>query len=325
MRGEMKVPEIEGRLAKIGGYMTVASHAPRAPKCTSNAAHQMKLRERVTSSSFDSSEESFEPHRVGAHSGSISQAFGTSIAFGPFRLYASQRLLLEGDKPLRLGSRALDILIALLERPSEVVSKQELIARVWSGITVQEANLKVHVAALRRTLRDGQAGNRYISTVSGRGYCFVASVIRSEARAPNTRIDRLHDLPGLMPSAPCGDDIGTLAAQLSQQNFITMVGAGDMAIAIFLAAVLMADYQHGVLFADLAQLRDRLLVPSAVCAAFGLEITSCDPLTYITAFLEGKQMLLVLDNCRDVAEAAAAFAASVHRRAPGVLILAISR
>jgi DNA-binding winged helix-turn-helix (wHTH) protein len=130
----------------------------------------------MTSSSFDSLEESLEPLGVEAPSGSIGQPLGDSIAVGPYRLHASQRFLLEGGKPLRLGSRALDILIALLQRPGEVLSKQELIARVWSGMTVQEANLKVHVAALRRTLRDGQAGNRYISTVSGRGYCFVAPV-----------------------------------------------------------------------------------------------------------------------------------------------------
>ena len=248
------------------------------------------------------------------------------MAFGPFRLDTSQRLLLEGDRPLRLGSRAFDILIALLERPGEVVAKQELIGRVWSGMIVQEGNLKVHVAALRRTLRDGQAGNRYISTVHGRGYCFVAPVIRSDARCPKARIDRLHGSLSTLIAPDCrGDLAGSLAVRLPQQNFIAMVGAGDMAIAAFIAAVLMADHQHGVCFADLAQLSDPLLVPSAVCAAFGLEISSCDPLTHITAFLEGKRMLLVLDNCRDVAGAAAALAACLHRRVPGVLILAISR
>ena len=284
----------------------------------------MKLNGQMTSSSFDSLEDSFEPLGVEAHSGSISRPFGDSIAFGPFRLYVSERLLLEGDKSLRLGSRALDILIALLERPGEVLSKQELIARVWSGMVVQEANLKVHVAALRRTLRDGQAGNRYISTVSGRGYCFVAPVVRSDAGSPNA--SRLHGSPSTPIAPDCaGDHTGNLAAQLPQRNFITMVGAGDMAMAVFRAAVLMADYQHGVRFADLAELSDPLLVPSAVCAAFGLEINSCDPLTNITAFLEGKRMLLVLDNCREVAGAAVAFAASMRRRAPGVLILAISR
>jgi DNA-binding winged helix-turn-helix (wHTH) protein len=100
------------------------------------------------------------------------------FAFGPFRFCPRRRLLLEKDKPLRLGSRALDILIALLERPGDVVGKQELIARVWFGTVVEDGNLKVHIAALRRTLREGEAGNRYICTVTGRGYAFVAPVTR---------------------------------------------------------------------------------------------------------------------------------------------------
>jgi DNA-binding winged helix-turn-helix (wHTH) protein len=99
----------------------------------------------------------------------------SEIAFGPFRLLPAQYLLLEGDKPLRLGSRALEILILLLERPGKLVSKQELMARVWPNIFVEPANLTVHMSALRRTLRDGRDGNRFIINVPGRGYRFVAS------------------------------------------------------------------------------------------------------------------------------------------------------
>lgn len=75
-------------------------------------------------------------------------------------MYPSERLLPEGDKPVNLGGRALDLLIALLERPGEVVSKQELIARIWASFKVEESNLKVQIAVLRRTLRDGQADDR---------------------------------------------------------------------------------------------------------------------------------------------------------------------
>jgi DNA-binding winged helix-turn-helix (wHTH) protein len=99
----------------------------------------------------------------------------SEIAFGPFRLLPAQYLLLEGDMPLRLGSRALEILVLLLERPGELVSKQELMARVWPNIFVEPANLTVHMSALRRTLRDGRDGNRFIINVPGRGYRFVAS------------------------------------------------------------------------------------------------------------------------------------------------------
>jgi DNA-binding winged helix-turn-helix (wHTH) protein len=291
-----------------------------------NGLKPMKLHERLTSSRFDCREESSPQIGAGAGSGPIGQRVEPSIAFGPFRLCPRQRLLLEGDKPLRLGSRALDILIVLLERSGELVSKQELIARVWPGVTVEDGNLKVHIAALRRTLRDGQIGSRYICTVAGRGYCFVAPIERSDGPMPNARSDRLHGLPASpTPSVSGRDLIGMLAAQLSHQHFITVVGAGDMAQRIVLAADSMADYQHGVRFVDLAHLGDPLMVPTAVAAAIGLEVGSPDPLAGITAFLEDKDMLLVLDNCRHIMGAAAAFAVSVLGCAPGVQVLAISR
>ncbi|WP_426409727.1 winged helix-turn-helix domain-containing protein [Bradyrhizobium ganzhouense] len=101
------------------------------------------------------------------------------VSFGPFRLLPTQLLLLEGDTPVPLGSRALEILIALLERHGELVSKQDLMARVWPNVFVEPANLTVHMSALRRALRDGRDGHRFIVNIPGRGYRFVASVDRS--------------------------------------------------------------------------------------------------------------------------------------------------
>ena len=98
------------------------------------------------------------------------------VSFGSFRLLPAQFLLLEANKPVPLGSRAMHILIVLLERPSELVSKQDLMARVWPNLFVEPANLTVHVSALRRALRDGRDGNRFIINIPGRGYCFVAPV-----------------------------------------------------------------------------------------------------------------------------------------------------
>src|SRR5258707_7607402 len=83
---------------------------------------------------------------------------GQAISFGPFRLLAERRLLLEGDRPVRLGSRAFHILGALVERPREVVGKEQLIARAWPQNLVVESNLKIHVSALRRALRHGPVG-----------------------------------------------------------------------------------------------------------------------------------------------------------------------
>ena len=100
----------------------------------------------------------------------------SEVSFGPFRLLPAQFLLLEGDKPVPLGSRAMHILIVLLERPGELVSKQDLMARVWPNLFVEPANLTVHISTLRRALRDGRDGNRFIINIPGRGYCFVAPV-----------------------------------------------------------------------------------------------------------------------------------------------------
>ena len=98
------------------------------------------------------------------------------VSFGPFCVVPRQLLLREGDKPVPVGSRALEILIALLERRGELVSKKDLMARVWPNHFVHHSNLAVHISALRRALRDGRDGRRFIINIPGRGYCFVASV-----------------------------------------------------------------------------------------------------------------------------------------------------
>ena len=103
------------------------------------------------------------------------------FAFGSFRLIPAQRTLFEDGKALRLGSRSFDILVALIERAGQTISKEELIARAWPDTVVEEAALRVHVAALRKTLGDGRAGKRYIANHPGRGYAFVAPVTRENA------------------------------------------------------------------------------------------------------------------------------------------------
>jgi len=106
------------------------------------------------------------------------------FAFGPFRLFPEQQLLLEGESPVRLGGRARDLLIALLERAGQVITKEALSARLWPNIVVEEGTLRVHVAALRKALRDGQEGRRYIANVAGRGYSFVGKVVANDEPEP---------------------------------------------------------------------------------------------------------------------------------------------
>jgi DNA-binding winged helix-turn-helix (wHTH) protein len=242
-------------------------------------------------------------------------------------------MLLEGDKPLRLGSRALDILIALVERAGELVGKDELLARVWPSTFVEEANLRVHVGALRKVLGDGRSGHRYISNVPGRGYCFVADVTRLQLRqspdaaAPGPR--HTDNLPApLTRMIGRLDTINILAGQLQQRRFVTIVGPGGIGkttVALAVAEYLVDSYEHRACFLDVASLTDPLLLPSALASALGNSMLSGDPVPSLIAFLRDKDMLLVLDSCERVVEAAAAVAEEVFKHASRVHLLATSR
>src|SRR5206468_564996 len=113
-----------------------------------------------------------------------------TFVFGSFRLSPAQRILLDDQKPLRLGSRALDILVTLVESAGETVPKDHLIARTWPDTVVDEGALRVHVAALRKLLRDGREGQRYIANNPGRGYTFVAPLTREHPPPPPAAPER---------------------------------------------------------------------------------------------------------------------------------------
>ena len=202
------------------------------------------------------------------------------ISFGPFRLLPARRLLLEHDKPVRLGSRALDLLIALVERPGGLVSKSELIAKVWPDTFVVEGNLKLNIAKLRRALGDGQAGNRYISTVTGRGYCFVAPVTRSVGPCPPTSqrsaAEPSNNVPApLMRLIGRDEAINRNSAQLWHHRLITLVGPGGIgktSVAVATAERLTDSYEHGVWFVDLTAISDPRLLPAAVGSAIRLDV-----------------------------------------------------
>jgi predicted ATPase/DNA-binding winged helix-turn-helix (wHTH) protein len=257
-----------------------------------------------------------------------------AIAFGPFRLFPERELLLEGEKPLRVGSRALEILKVLLEKSGTLISKEDLVARVWPNTFVEEGNLRVHVAALRRALGDGQSGNRYIATVPGRGYRFVAKISHMVAPPPLAHqtvvLDEpAHNLPvSLTRMVGRADVVTAIAAQLPGRRFITITGPGGIGkttVALAVADGLRSSYPDGVRFVDLAPAAEPSLVPSALASVLGLAIRSENPLPGLIAFLRDKQMLLVLDSCERAVEAAAVVAEAVYNRAPRVHILATSR
>lgn len=101
-----------------------------------------------------------------------------AATFGPFRLSVAERLLTKGDEPVEVGARALDVLSTLIAHAGDVVSKRDLFKIVWPDVLVGDGTLRVQIAHLRRMIGDGRDGARYIATISGRGYCFVAPVRR---------------------------------------------------------------------------------------------------------------------------------------------------
>jgi DNA-binding winged helix-turn-helix (wHTH) protein len=157
-----------------------------------------------------------------------SQANTTEISFGSFRLLPAQRLLLDGNKPVQLGSRALDVLIALVERPNELVSKEELMTRVWPTTFVHPANLAVHMSALRRALRDGRDGNRFFVNVPGRGYVFVAPInICSPAKPshPASASAPLHNSPAHAVRLSAEEEDSDLAPWVLHNRLVTVAGS----------------------------------------------------------------------------------------------------
>ncbi len=256
------------------------------------------------------------------------------LSFGPFSLLTAERLLKKADESIPLGGRALDILIALVERAGEVVTHRELISTVWPGVTVEDANLRAQIAALRKALGDGRDGARYVSNVAGRGYCFVAPVTRSSARQPVpitgiTPTERVQRLPPRLTRMVGRDDtVRSLAQQLQMWRFVSIVGPGGVGkttVAISVAHTLVDGFHDAVFFIDLAALTDPQLVPTAVASALGLMVQTQDPLVGLLTFIGDRKILLVLDNCEHVIGVVAALAERVVSEAPQAHILATSR
>jgi predicted ATPase/DNA-binding winged helix-turn-helix (wHTH) protein len=255
-----------------------------------------------------------------------------ATTFGSFQLFRSQRRLLEAGRPVRLGSRALDVLIALTDRPGEVVGKRELMALVWPRTTVVDANLAVAVRELRRALGDDQAGVRYIVNLPGRGYSFVAPVEfveAIEAVTPPEATGRGHNLPSRLTRLIGREAVvDHLIDCLTTHRMLTLVGPGGIgktAVAVEAAKALLPTQADGVWLIDLAPIADPALAPTTLATALGLEIRADDPLPGIVSAIRDQRMLLILDNCEHVIESAAALAQALLVGAKGVQILATSR
>ena len=131
-------------------------------------------------------------------------AADATLEFGRFRVLLRQRQLVADSGPIELGTRALDLLLVLLEADGSLVTKDELMSRVWPGIVVAEENLKVQISALRKAFGDDRD---FILTEVGRGYRFTAAVRSTVARSACQRATRRGHRPGqgLAPNGFRGD------------------------------------------------------------------------------------------------------------------------
>jgi predicted ATPase/DNA-binding winged helix-turn-helix (wHTH) protein len=258
--------------------------------------------------------------------------FPDLICFGPFRLSVAERVLEKDGVRIRLGSRALDILIALVERPTEVVTKKELFAKVWPDLVVDEGNLRYHVSALRKALGEGRSGRRYVTNVSGRGYCFVAPISRA-ASPPAPLSNSLAHSPVGLPLKPTGivgreETVQFISEELVARRFLNIVGSGGIGkttIATAVGHAMLAAFDGAVHYVDFGPLGTPSLVPNIIASTVGLPGNFDDPLAALPAFLRDRRILLVLDSCEHLIESIAPLAERIFREAPEVHILATSR
>jgi predicted ATPase/DNA-binding winged helix-turn-helix (wHTH) protein len=245
-------------------------------------------------------------------------------------LFARERRLERDGRPVKIGSRALEILIALVQRPGEVVSKDDLVSQVWPDTVVEDSALRVHVSGLRKLLGDGQDGARYITNVTGRGYCFVGQVTPVEPVVRATReVHRSPDLPGL-PGRIVGRDSATreVVAQLLETRFVTVVGPGGMGkttVALAVAHSLLEEFRGEVRFVGLDSLTLARQTAAGVASVLGLSFDTDEAARELIAYLRDRRALLVLDSCEHVVDAIAPLAERIHRESEGVHILATSR
>ena len=246
--------------------------------------------------------------------------------FGVFELNTARCVLLREKSPIRLGSRAFAILTMLVENADRIVRTDELTARVWPGITVSDSNLRVHLAAIRRALSDNGDGNRVILTTPGVGYKFDVPVTiqklsaqqRSNSNVPAALVDLI------------GRDavIRELVETVEKHRFVSIVGSGGIgktSVALAVARRAMERYSEGACFVDLASVDNHSALLLALSSPLKLQLVSGEDESAIIDALREREMLLVLDNCEQTLDNAAALAETILRDCPHVHLLATSR
>jgi predicted ATPase/DNA-binding winged helix-turn-helix (wHTH) protein len=253
------------------------------------------------------------------------------LRFGPFELNVAERSLKKANQLIPLGGRAYDILIALLENAGEVVGKAELIARAWPDVTVEEGSLRVHLSALRKALGDGQFGNKYVASVQGQGYSFIAPVARLPA--DNDRGNASAATSNLPPAL--GRMVGRSDVVLeiqgllrTGQRLITILGAGGIGkttVALSVGNGVLADFSGAAFLVDLSTVTDQEHLIGAIASAVGLGPQLVDPKEALLNFLRPRRGLIILDSCEHFIGKTAEIAVHIFQNTPGIYIVATSR
>jgi predicted ATPase/DNA-binding winged helix-turn-helix (wHTH) protein len=259
-----------------------------------------------------------------------SSASAIRILFDPFELNVAERSLKKAGEVIPLGARAFDILTTLVDRAGEVVSKSELVAKVWPDVTVEQGTLRVHLSALRKALGSGESERKFITNVQGRGYCFIAPVTRQTAEDHDANLFvRSSNLPPALSRMIGRDDIVLeLRARLQMERLITILGAGGIGkttVALAVGHAALADFGDAVFFVDLSTVRNKEEVVSAIASAIGHTSQFGNPEDALINFLRRRKALLVLDSSEHLIEKAAEIADRIFQLAPDIHVLATSR
>ncbi|QIB07875.1 helix-turn-helix transcriptional regulator [Pseudomonas fluorescens] len=247
-----------------------------------------------------------------------------ALSFGPFVFHRQQRLVTRDGQPIALGGRALDVLQVLVEHAGRYVTKQTLIAQVWPDSVVEDINLRVHIAALRRAFGDGRDGARYILNHPRQGYCLaVPLAAQGDVESPfSCQVER-HNLPArLSPVVGRDKVLGRLLAQVPHQPLTTVVGPGGVGkttVVLRVAELLLEHFDDGAWFVDLVAVGDPAQVMAQVAGVLGLGHGS------LVRCLEPCRMLLVLDGCEQVLDGCRELVQALAAAAPGVSVLLSSR
>lgn len=244
--------------------------------------------------------------------------------FGRFELRANERRLLAGGEEVRLGAHAFDVLLALLEGGGVLVTKDQLLEKVWGKVVVEENTLQVHVSTLRKVL-----GAEAIATISGRGYRITLDVSRDTPEGePATGAK--HNLPHVLTSFIGRDkELAELKVLLGRTRFATLTGTGGCGktrLALQIAQETHVEYPDGAWLVELATLGDAALLPRAVASALGVREQRGKGLAETIAEWVGpRHFLLVLDNAEHLLEACARLAELLLRRCARLVVLVTSR